>query len=111
MFSGGDGEYFDRVIEDYNSGDPTKQVQSIMLVWADYYTKLQTAVAAQQGPDIGISHASKLPELVDQGVVEPLNDYLDELGVDISTMYPESNLESVTFDGEIYAIPLIPTRR
>ncbi len=105
LFTGGDGEYFDRVIEDYNSGDPTKQVQSIMLVWDDYYTKLQTAVAAQQGPDIGISHASKLPELVDQGVVEPLNDYLDELGVDISTMYPESNLESVTFDGEIYAIP------
>lgn len=77
----------DKIISDYNATDPDKQVQPIMLVWADYYTKLQTAVAAGKGPDIGISHASKLPELVDQGVVEPLNDYLDELGVDLSSMY------------------------
>ena len=106
LFSGGDGEYMDKIISDYNATDPDKQVQPIMLVWADYYTKLQTAVAAGKGPDIGISHASKLPELVDQGVVEPLNDYLDELGVDLSFMYADNSIESVTFDGDIYAIPL-----
>ena len=106
LFSGGDGEFMDKIIEEYNSGDPTKQVQSIMLVWGDYYTKLQTAVAAGKGPDIGVSHASKLPELVDQGVVEPIDGYLEELGVDLSTMYSENSLESVTFDGEIYAVPL-----
>lgn len=106
LFSGGDGEYMDKIISDYNATDPDKQVQPIMLVWADYYTKLQTAVAAGKGPDIGISHASKLPELVDQGVVEPLNDYLDELGVDLSSMYADNSIESVTFDGDIYAIPL-----
>lgn len=46
LFSGGDGEYMDKIISDYNATDPDKQVQSIMLVWGDYYTKLQTAVAA-----------------------------------------------------------------
>lgn len=106
LFSGGDGEFMDKIIEDYNSGSPDKQVQSIMLVWGDYYTKLQTAVAAKKGPDIGISHASKLPELVDQGVVEPIDDYLSELGVDLSSMYSEKSLESVTFDGKVYAVPL-----
>lgn len=39
---------------------------------------------------------------VDQGVVEPLNDYLDELGVDLSSMYTQNSIDSVTFDGEIY---------
>ena len=106
LFSGGDGEFMDKVIEDYNSGSPTKEVQSIMLVWDDYYTKLQTAVAAGKGPDIGVSHASKLPELVDQGVVEPIDGYLDDLGIDLSTMYSENSLKSVTFDGQIYAVPL-----
>lgn len=106
LFSGGDGEFMDKIISDYNGTNPAKQVQSIMLVWDDYYTKLQTAVAAGKGPDIGVSHASKLPELVDQGVVEPLNDYLDELGVDLSTMYTQNSIDSVTFDGQIYAIPL-----
>ena len=74
LFSGGDGEFMDKMISEYNESSPTKQVQSIMLVWADYYTKLQTAVAAGKGPDIGVSHASSLPELVEQGVVEPLDD-------------------------------------
>lgn len=106
LFTGGDGEYMTKIIDDYNATSPSKQVQSITLVWGDYYTKLQTAVAADKGPDIGLSHVSKLPELVDQGVVEPLNDYLDELGVDLSSMYTQNSIDSVTFDGEIYAIPL-----
>ena len=58
LFSGGDGSFMTKMIEEYNGTNPTKQVQSIMLVWADYYTKLQTAVAAGKGPDMGISHAS-----------------------------------------------------
>ncbi len=106
LFSGGDGEFMDQVIEEYNSGSPTKEVQSIMLVWDDYYTKLQTAVAAGKGPDIGVSHASKLPELVDQGVVEPIDGYLEDLGMDLTTMYSKNSLETVTFDGKIYAVPL-----
>lgn len=106
LFSGGDGEFMDQIISDYNAGGPAKEVQSIMLVWGDYYTKLQTAVAAGKGPDIGVSHVSKLPELVDQGVVEPIDSYLSDLGIDLSTMYAENSLDSVTFDGEIYAVPL-----
>lgn len=106
LFSGGDGEFMDSVIADYNASGPTKEVQSIMLVWDDYYTKLQTAVAAGKGPDLGVSHVSKLPELVEQGAVEPITPYLEELGIDLSTMYAANSLESVTFDGEIYAVPL-----
>lgn len=106
LFSGGDGEFMDQVIAQYNEQTSSKEVQSIMLVWADYYTKLQTAVAAGKGPDVGISHASKLPELVDQGVVIPLNDYLDELGINLTAEYAANSIESVTFDDEIYAIPL-----
>lgn len=106
LFSGGDGGFMDQIIADYNVSSPTKQVQSIMLVWADYYTKLQTAVAAGKGPDIGVSHVSKLPELVDQGVVISISDVLDELGIDLAQYYPQNSIDSVTFDGEVYALPL-----
>ena len=106
LFSGGDGAFMDQIIADYNSKGPSKEVQSIMLVWADYYTKLQTAVAAGKGPDIGISHVAKLPELVDQGVVEPITSYLEEIGFDLNSLYAQNSIDSVTFDGEIYAIPL-----
>ena len=106
LFSGGDGGFMDEMIADYNSTGPTKEVQSIMLVWADYYTKLQTAVAAGKGPDLGVSHVSRLPMLIDQGVLEPMDDYLAQLGFDMNSVYASNSIDSVTYDGHIYAIPL-----
>lgn len=105
LFSGGDGEFMDKIIKQYNDTNPKKQVQSVMLVWADYYTKLSTAVAAGKGPDIGISHISKLPELVDQGIVIPIDDYAKNSGTDWSK-YTDSMNAGVTFDGQHYAMPL-----
>ena len=106
LFTGGDGEYFGQVADAYNAADPTMPVQVITLVWADYYTKLQTAVATGNGPDIGVSHVSKLYELAETGVVEPITDYLDELGVDLTQYFTQTTIDSVTFDGDVYAIPL-----
>ncbi len=105
LFSGGDGSFMDSIISDYNATNPSMDVQSIMLVWGDYYTKLQTAVAAKKGPDIGISHVSKLPELVEQGVVISIDNYADEIGVDWS-QYTDTTKNSITFDGSAYAMPL-----
>ena len=105
LFSGGDGDYMDKIIADYNATNPKKQVQSVMLVWADYYTKLTTAVAASKGPDIGVSHMSKLPELVSTGVVIPIDKYATVSGTNWSN-YPTASSDGVTFDGQHYAIPL-----
>ena len=106
LFSGGDGEFMDQMIADYNDTESGKDVQSIMLVWADYYTKLQTGVASGKGPDIGVSHVSYLPQLVEDGVVEPITPYLDEIGIDLNEHYSKASIEAVTFEGEVYAMPL-----
>lgn len=105
LFAGGDGEFMDQMIADYNATNPKKQVQSVMLVWADYYTKLATAVATGKGPDIGVSHISKLPELVSKGIVQPIDDYAAESGTDWADYTAGAN-EGVTFDGQHYAMPL-----
>ncbi len=106
LFSGGDGAFMDQIIAAYNATEPNMPVQSIMLVWGDYYTKLQTAVAAGKGPDIGVCHASKLPELVEQGAVVPIDKYLTDIGINMSDLYNQGSMNSVTFDGETYGIPL-----
>jgi len=105
LFSGGDGGWMDQIIAKYNTTSPVKQVQSIMLVWADYYIKLETAVAARKGPDIGVSHVSRLPELVEQGIVIPVDDYAAKAGVNWNDYNP-SMVNSITFNGKKYAIPL-----
>ena len=38
--------------------------------------------------------------------MEPITPYLEELGIDLSESYAENSLEAVTFDGDIYAVPL-----
>lgn len=107
LFTGGDGEWFKEIADAYNGSEEAKMpVQVVTLVWADYYTKLQTAVATGNGPDIGVSHVSKLYELADTGVVEPITDYLEELDIDLSQYFSQTSIDSVTFDDEIYAIPL-----
>jgi multiple sugar transport system substrate-binding protein len=105
LFSGGDGAWMDRIIADYNKTNPAKQVQSIMLVWGDYYMKLGTAVAARKGPDIGVSHVSRLPELVEQGMIISIDDQAAKAGIKWSD-YPPALINSITFNGKKYAIPL-----
>jgi multiple sugar transport system substrate-binding protein len=105
LFSGGDGAWMDRIVANYNGTKPTKEVQSIMLVWADYYTKFGTAVAARRGPDIGISHISRLPELVEQGMVIPIDTYAQKAGVNWNDFAP-AMVEGISFDGKKYAMPL-----
>ena len=107
LFSGGDGEWFNSIVDDYNkTQSPENPITPIMLVWADYYTKLQTAVATGNGPDVGVSHVSKLYELAQTGVVQPIDDYLKQLGINISDYYSKESIDAVTVDGKIYAIPL-----
>lgn len=96
LFSGGDGDWMDKIINDYNATNPEYKIVPVKLVWADYYTKLMTAVAAGKGPDIGVSHVSKLPELVANGAVQSFETNLDW------SEYTEGARNTVTFDGEVY---------
>ena len=45
-----------------------------------------------------------MKEYVDSGYILPLDDYLEEKGVDMS-IYAEGLLEGCTFDGKIYGFP------
>ncbi len=105
LFSGGDGEFMEQIIDDYNASDPTQPVQAVLLPWGDYYTKLMTAVAADKGPDIGVSHASRLPEMVQNGIIMPIDDVASSAGVDLS-QYSNVAVDGSTLDGSLYAIPL-----
>lgn len=106
LFTGGDGEFMDDIIAEYNKTSPAQGVKSITMVWDDYYTKLQTSVAADKGPDIGVSHVSRIPELAELGVIDPIDDYISQLGIKPEDIYIPAELESVTYGGQIYALPL-----
>lgn len=105
LFSGGEGNVMVEFVDNYNATNPEYTVRNVQLNWGEYYTKLTTAVAVGKGPDIGISHLAKLPELYDLGVVTALDDAAAAIDFDWSQVN-QNNLEACTIDGNIYAVPL-----
>ncbi|GIO37656.1 sugar ABC transporter substrate-binding protein [Paenibacillus antibioticophila] len=105
LFSGGDGDNMQAMIDAFNKEHPNIQVKNTKLEWGEYYTKLITAVGNGNGPDIGISHTSRLPDLVDQGVVSELDGIADEAGVDWST-FNQNILDATIMNGTHYAVPI-----
>lgn len=105
LFSGGDGDVMTKVVNTFNQSHPNIQVKITALEWDPYYTKLEAAVAAGNGPDIGVSHITKLPELVSQKVVYSLDDYAGTCSVDWNN-YNQNLMQASTFDGKHYSIPI-----
>ncbi|MFD1954114.1 ABC transporter substrate-binding protein [Paenibacillus thailandensis] len=105
LFDGGDGNNMQALIDEFNKTHPDIQVKNTKLVWGEYYTKLITAVGSGSGPDIGISHTSRLPDLIDQGVVTELDDAAEAAGVDWSS-YNQNLLNATVVDDKHYAVPI-----
>lgn len=105
LFSGGDGDVMAKVVKTFNDSHPNIQIKITALEWDPYYTKLETAVAAGNGPDIGVSHITKLPELVSQNVVYSIDDYAQAASVDWNS-YSQTLMKASTFNGKHYSIPI-----
>lgn len=106
MFGGGDGEIMKEIVQQFNEEHKGEiEVKALTQDWGQFYTKLQTAVSGNTAPDLAVSHTSKLSELTDLGILEPLDAHAEAAGVDWSTFNPNM-LEATVFDGQHYAMPL-----
>ncbi len=105
LFTGGDGEFMDELVEKFNEEHEDIKVNSTTLEWNDYYTGLLTGVASGEGPDVAISHISRLPDLVNQGILTPIDDDADMVDLNWDD-YDQNLTEETVFDGDHYALPL-----
>ncbi|MFZ4453764.1 extracellular solute-binding protein [Salibacterium aidingense] len=105
LFGGGDLGFMEEIVQNYNESQDEVYVNMVLQDFDEYYTKLTTSVVANRGPDVAISHATVLPELINQGLTIPLNSIADEADLDWE-QYNENILEAVEVEGERYAVPL-----
>lgn len=105
LFGGGDAEFMDEIVEEFNKTHENIEVDVTRLEWEEYYTKLKTATASGNGPDIAISHVTRLKELVNEGLVVSLDELGADVGIDWNT-YNSNILDGAKIDGKIYAVPL-----
>lgn len=72
--------------------------------WGEYATKTNTIKSAGQEFDIMFESGSYV-SAVNQGVAQPITEYLDTVGKEMQEAIPESIWKAATVDGEIYGVP------
>lgn len=103
LFTGGDGEFFDAMIDEFNKSQNEVHMTNSMVKFDDYYTKLTAALAAKTAPDVVVCHQQNLLNYVPSGAFLPLDEYVDQATLDD---FQEAPLKDCYYEGKLYALPL-----
>jgi multiple sugar transport system substrate-binding protein len=103
LFTGGDGEFFDAMVNEFNASQDKIVMKNDMVKFDNYYTKLTTALAAKTAPDVVIVHQGNLLNYVPSGSLLALDGLFDEATL---SDFQKAPLDGCRFDGKLYSIPL-----
>ncbi len=106
FLGGGDGIRMKAMIAAFNESHPDIQIDATTWEWGTpYYTKVQTAVATGQGPDIMTYHVSRFPLAVPSGILRPFSDEeLASVGLSRDDYFPNV-IDKATLGGNLYGVP------
>jgi raffinose/stachyose/melibiose transport system substrate-binding protein len=98
---------FNPAIEEFNKSNPYNATVEYLPLGAQFITKLTTEIAANSASDLFMTpDAGFLEPFVKAGKVTPLDDLL---GKDIMGSFAPRLLDTVSFNGKSYAMPLART--
>ncbi|HHV55795.1 MAG TPA: ABC transporter substrate-binding protein [Firmicutes bacterium] len=81
------------------------QVKMTIMDWGEYYTKVAVAVAAGTAPDVGIMHLDNLGAQSLAGVLRPVDDIFQKLGLTDDDFVGSVSRASI-YRGKRWGIPL-----
>ena len=76
------GEQMQEIIKGYEDANPDATIETVGIVRADYETKLKIQFSSGGGPDVFTMADTFFPELAAAGILQPLDDVLDDDIVD-----------------------------
>lgn len=86
------------------------KVELVRVTWGTRADRLITATAGGIPPDIFMSGAEQLPELVEAGLIHPLTEYVKEWTDELNDFYPGA-LGSSEYQGVRYGLPIYTSPR
>jgi multiple sugar transport system substrate-binding protein len=104
-FSGGDNVFMTELVEKFNQEHKEIRIDQINSRLDDYYSRLRTAILAGNAPDLAIIHTTNLPQFVQNGYIEELDQPAAASGMDWG-MFNSKIVESTIYGGKHYAVPL-----
>lgn len=93
-------------VEEYHEMHPNVTIEQDGVTGEQYKTKIKTAFAAGEAPDISymFSGGSFVKPYIDAGYLIPIDEYLSE---DTLNKVLPGTIDSSTFDGKIYSLPTV----
>ncbi|NIK77172.1 multiple sugar transport system substrate-binding protein [Paenibacillus castaneae] len=104
-FSGGDNQFMTQMVEKFNKEHPHIMVVQVNSRLDDYYSRLRTAILSGNAPDLAILHQTSLPQFVQNGYIEKLDEPARQIGLDWSA-FRANIVNSTVYDDIHYAVPL-----
>ena len=96
--------FLEKYVEEYNNSQNKYHVTFLAVPFEEYTTtKLATAFATNEAPDVFECSPAIINQYLDAGVCEPLDDIMTD---DVKSDFTDAAFDRVSRDGEIYGIPL-----
>lgn len=96
------GSYL-HMVDEWEKKNPDVKLTKQVMAQSDYSTKIQAQAAVNEVPDIFLLKGSWVDNFVENGIVAPMNDYLDQY--EYKDKFREGVFDAATRDGKIYGIP------
>lgn len=100
--SGEDG-YWAPIVKEFKTEYPNADVEVVVQPWEKREETLVTAIAGKQGPDVVYFNPDFVPKFAVEGTLEPVGDVIEDDRDD----FKKSALDSMSWDGELYGVPLL----
>lgn len=97
-------EFLKKYVDEYNKSQNRYHVKFLTIPFEEYTTtKLSTAFATNEAPDIFECSPAIINQYLDAGVCEPLDDILPD---DVRSDFTDSAFDIMTRNGKTYGIPI-----
>ena len=107
VFTGGDGEAMQEIVDAYNATNPEYTVVHRMMAQEDLYQNLPLAVqSGTDVPDLAINHVDRLQLNKENDIYLPMDEYIAANGNITADKYNAAAWNPGEIDGHRYAVPL-----
>ena len=94
----------DKLIKDFNESQDEVYVENLGISFFDYLSKMDTAIPAGTGPDVGFNALEDNAFRAEAGVLVNLDQYIAADGFDMGQFFKAAQ-EYVTYEGSVYGLP------